>query len=393
MCPHRAATAYGHPSNTLYDWTLAAKEHSDESFRLPSAILNPLLIEQFNDRVSKYLYTNRDDPVGLGADHERATYVSFLSSDFEQLDEKLARDKSPVTALYLRAARLHLHIAAFFSPPEEPSYQSDVLKLYHATTSFLSACLELRKPASNRMVTGNLGLSSNLTIANAPTYLFNIMLAAGFSLLKLHKSFLGQHGLDTEGAKEMFKETIYALRSMSVGENDLAGRLAEVLVQVWHSGRVRADTDEDRIGIDDIDESLRLKVRCRMSMSLVYDSVWRWRSHFQLKGKPFESYMQNPTDPAVTVNNSSASSTANGDSRNTNLVADPSLAPAMMPGVAGVADASAYNGYGTGYGEASYEVFDPLNWMLDGLVDFPYSFTAMQGLEQQQGLGMGAAQF
>ena len=34
------------------------------------------------------------------------------------------------------------------------------------------------------------------------------------------------------------------------------------------------------------------------------------------------------------------------------------------------------------FGESNYEVFDPLNWMLDGLVDFPYSFTG-QGLEVQ----------
>jgi len=33
------------------------------------------------------------------------------------------------------------------------------------------------------------------------------------------------------------------------------------------------------------------------------------------------------------------------------------------------------------YGESNYEVFDPLNWMLDGLVDFPYSYQAIQGLE------------
>lgn len=39
-----------------------------------------------------------------------------------------------------------------------------------------------------------------------------------------------------------------------------------------------------------------------------------------------------------------------------------------------------------GYGESNYEVFDPLNWMLDGLVDFPYSYAAIQGLEAN---GMG----
>ena len=36
---------------------------------------------------------------------------------------------------------------------------------------------------------------------------------------------------------------------------------------------------------------------------------------------------------------------------------------------------------GVGYTESNYEVFDPLNWMLDGLVDFPYSYAAVQGLE------------
>lgn len=287
------ATAYGQPANTLYDWTLASKADADESFRLPSTILNPLLIEQFNDKVSKTLYTNRHDPVGLGADHERATYVSFLSKDFEDLQEKLRGDTSPITSLYLRAACLHLRISAFFSPSSEPSYHSDLFKLYNAITSFLNACLELNVPSNamsvNPMLTpiGNAG-SQNITMASATVYLFQTMLAAGFGLLKLNYSFLGQHGLDTESAKVLFRKTIFALRGMSVAENDLAERLAEVLAQVWLSGRVRAEPNEDNIGIGDFDDSLRLKVRCRMSMSLVYDAVWRWRQNFQLKGKSLE---------------------------------------------------------------------------------------------------------
>lgn len=41
---------------------------------------------------------------------------------------------------------------------------------------------------------------------------------------------------------------------------------------------------------------------------------------------------------------------------------------------------------GVGYTESNYEVFDPLNWMLDGLVDFPYSYAAVQGLGEASGL-------
>lgn len=79
-----------------------------------------------------------------------------------------------------------------------------------------------------------------------------------------------------------------------------------------------------------------------------------------------------------------------GDMRSTALSNDPALASstAMIPGIANMTNGTSYSAFGTGYGEANYEVFDPLNWMLDGLVDFPYSFTATQGLEQQ-GLGAG----
>ena len=28
------------------------------------------------------------------------------------------------------------------------------------------------------------------------------------------------------------------------------------------------------------------------------------------------------------------------------------------------------------YTEANYEVFDPLNWMFDGVAEFPYSFSS-----------------
>jgi len=277
---------YGQPANTHYDWTLAAKKDADESFQLPNGILHPLLIEQFNNKVSKTLFNNDHDPLGLGSDHERATYVSFLAEDLRELEERLERDANPTTPLYLRAAALNLRLSAFFSPSTVPTYHRDLHELYKATTAFLKACFDLGRPID--MLTPNSGASYNITIANGTTYLFQMMLAAGFSLLKLNYSFLGQHGYDTEYARNLFRQTLFKLRSMSVAENDLAERLAEVLAQVWLSGRVRAEPNEDNIGVGDCDNSLRLRLRCRMSMSLVYDSVWHWRNNLQIKGKPLE---------------------------------------------------------------------------------------------------------
>jgi len=94
--------------------------------------------------------------------------------------------------------------------------------------------------------------------------------------------------LDAEKARGIFSRTIWALRSMSVQENDLALRLAEVLAQVWKGSRAAAEEN----GIDrpqtSIDHSMQLRVRCRMSVSLVYDSVWRWREKARRRGISLE---------------------------------------------------------------------------------------------------------
>lgn len=77
-------------------------------------------------------------------------------------------------------------------------------------------------------------------------------------------------------------------------------------------------------------------------------------------------------------------------------MSDPALDPAavsltgntLTPGIAGITTLPGLPSGGMnngGYGDANYEVFDPLNWMLDGLVDFPYSSMAMQGLDQIAG--------
>ena len=239
----------------------------------------------FVNKVSETLYTNQYDSVGLGADHERSTYVSFLTQDFKRLETKIGTDMSAVTQLYLRAAYLHLRLCVFFSPPTLPSYQADLLELYHATTSFLELCLSLDSQTGVTMPsTWNTGLQ----VIYATNYVFQMMLAAGFSLLKLNHTFLRQHNLDTEGASQLFTRATWALRSFSVSENDLAERLAEVLAQVWRTGRVRAGPDPNNMGESIPDDSLQLKVKCRMSMSHVFDSVWRWRQNFQFKGKSLE---------------------------------------------------------------------------------------------------------
>lgn len=180
-----------------------------------------------------------------------------------------------ISNLYLRAAGLHLRLSAFFDNPTAKDYRQGLLALYLATTLFLDAAL-------------NLETTVGPVLAYSPNYIYQMTLAAGFILLKLCKSFFAVH-IDMEYTKSLFNRTIWALRSMSVTSNDLPERLAEVLAQMWRTGGAPVSPHVASSSVSpEMDDTLQLKVRCRMSMSLVYDSVWRWREDFQAKGRNLE---------------------------------------------------------------------------------------------------------
>ena len=222
------------------------------------------------------------------SDEERQTYVNFLASDFVDLEEEISVETSGVTLVYLRAAHLHLRLSAFFSPPSLPSYRADLLKLYNATISFLYACLGLDKSPSSVFPIEPSGPGGCPSLVHGTNYIFQMMLAAGFALMKLQSSFVEQVNLDATIGQTLFSKTIWALRSMSVQENDLAQRLAEVLAQVWKGGRAGAGKNGFDATQASTDNSMQLKVRCRMSVSLVYDSVWRWREEAHRRGISLE---------------------------------------------------------------------------------------------------------
>lgn len=247
----------------------------------------------------------------------------------------------------------------------------------------------------------------------SPFYIFQMTLAAGFCLLKLCKSFFAVH-IDMEYTRSLFNGTIRALRSMSVASNDLPERLAEVLAQMW---RMAGSSQHHHGDQDELDNTLRLKVRCRMSMSLVYDSVWRWREDARARGRNIEckyepskaksiflilfpAYLKNPTNPDSAESSASSSvgpgafHTSTSTPAISNTGTDPSLAPAPPPPTTGIGSGIGLssttttsggvnmNNLPSGVMELNYEVFDPLNWMLDGLIEFPQMYGSV-GLEQE----------
>lgn len=174
-----------------------------------------------------------------------------------------------INILYLRTAGLHLRLSTFFESPTSKDYHYHLLSLWWATTRFLEAALSIQTSAGNIAV-------------YATNYILQMIVAAGFTLLKLLNSTFAGH-VDLDYGKTLFSRCIWLIRSISVTNNDLPSRLAEVLAQLWKYGGGGSKMIQRSNGVGD--SSLQLKVRCRMSMSLVYDSVLRWREEFQAKGR------------------------------------------------------------------------------------------------------------
>jgi len=285
------STAYGQPAETHYDFTLTTLPPPAEGSTAGlDAIYWPLQIERFVDKVSRKFYNNSSDPLGISGDQERATWISTLTEDYRVLEVHVLTHGSPIEALYLKAAGLHLRLSAFFDSITSPNYITDLLELYAATSTFLRAAFELET-------------TEGAVLKYASRHIVMMILAAGFTLLKLLNSFFARH-IDVPSAKALFSNTIRGIRTISIANNDLPARLAEVLAQLWHSYgaglRPSAGLGGGHAPVP-VDSSLQLRVRSRMSMSLIYDSVWRWREEFQFKGDGttalLDSAVNNPTQP------------------------------------------------------------------------------------------------
>ncbi|KAI0384151.1 hypothetical protein F5Y04DRAFT_237077 [Hypomontagnella monticulosa] len=359
-------TGYGQPATTLYDWTLALRPGEDGPFTLSPELEARLRIERFCDKVSKEMYSNASDPRGVAGDEHRAMLMRVYRRDFQELQTSILSQRlSPIVEIHLTAANVHLRLAGFFDSSKTPGYMDDLMGLWRAITSFLDL----------------LFLESNQHILlYATNYIQQMLVAAGFALLKLMRSFFSKT-IDFERGRILFHKTIQAIRSTSVLDNDLQWRLAELMVQMWNGARI--DKNSTSFHDDDssvhIDDSLQLKVRCRHSMSLVFDSIWRWREEYQAQGRGTLDALKHPTNPD-SGNESSASSTHMDSTLlpHNNLANLTSMATTnggITPTANHGLTAGPNSMVGLGYGsDANYDFFDPQHWMLDGLLDFNYTF-------------------
>ena len=105
------------------------------------------------------------------------------------------------------------------------------------------------------------------------------MILAAFIILKISRSYLAGR-VDLGSGEKAYFAAIVSLREFSLQNDDLYARGAMILTQLWTSSRVFRRPD----GVID---ALTLRIRTRLSMSVVFDCFWWWREEFQGKTSPY----------------------------------------------------------------------------------------------------------
>lgn len=124
---------------------------------------------------------------------------------------------------------------------------------------------------------------------------------AGFVILKLIRSRLAPH-LDLVTGEKAYFQAIQFLKAVSLQPGDIYVRTAHIMTDLWGSNRVFRKKDGQI-------ESLGLRLRSRLGMSVSYDMFWYWREEFE--------HMQNPYNGEETTVPSTEATRPNSPRENT----------------------------------------------------------------------------
>lgn len=317
---HCVSVASGQPSTTLFDSALSF-EH-DHMDRLPEQLVNHVMLERSAARITKALYSDSGSRTFYD---DKSILINYETTNLNDLEARLRQlNFTDLDLLYLRAVRLNLQLYAFFNK-QEHGWHQDLLHLLLAANQYLDSIFHVEEQ-------GQLVYTTN--------YISQMMVAAGFTLHRLLNSnfatTIPTQQLTT--SRSNFTRLITCIRKTSVRNNDLPQRLAEVLAQLWKSGGAGnpklSEVENYRFQHGPtVDVSIHLKVRCRMSMSVVFDSLWHWREHFRGKGQMgnLDTAVNNPTDPETSNSTTPAPSQRLGQSGHVNDGASTSTAVSLDP--------------------------------------------------------------
>ncbi|OAP60578.1 hypothetical protein AYL99_05580 [Fonsecaea erecta] len=250
----------------LCDWSIVASSLEDS--RVDDDLHAQLRCALTCNRISQALTSNASDPTGLLPTRERLPLYTILKQEIVDLENSRVWNKA-TTAFYFLVVKLHLHAFYLFDDPSALGYLERIVTLYATATAVIEHVRELDHQSRD-------------FLQFCPLFCYEAFLCAAFVLLKVVKNDYFAAMIDAGLGKMLITFSVTALRRMSVANNDLPGRLSDVLAYLW------THPNPSILGGSGMD-GLQLKVTSRMSMSVVYDLLRRWREQFRAEAENVEA--------------------------------------------------------------------------------------------------------
>jgi hypothetical protein len=266
------STACGQPQAISSDWTIEQALSPESGAVLSPELTHRFQIEKLVDEATSSLYCNVLDPSGLCPSPSRNNLSNLWDSKLKELETLY--NMSNITKLQLLGSRLHIQICALFDDQDVQTNLGPLLSVYDLCQKILTLSHTLDKAIDI------------FSYCSQP--LIHIVAATAFTLLTLLSSPFMEF-VDQDAGKKIYNSAVIAVRKLSVTNNDLPARLSEVLAQMWRRPELRAN-------------SIFLSVRCRMSASVMYSSLWTWRDLIQSQEHEDTSAAK-PTKPEFVPNN------------------------------------------------------------------------------------------
>ncbi|KAF1918483.1 hypothetical protein BDU57DRAFT_572683 [Ampelomyces quisqualis] len=171
---------------------------------------------------------------------------------------------SEIDTLQLNCARIHILAFHFFAHPTNQRPDGDSL------TRFYSLCIKVIQAAWGLVQQSYFSFAMDRSIT-----------LAGFIILKLVRSSLAPH-LDLEAGEKAYSRAIDFLKSVSLQQGDIYVRTALIMKDLWSSNKVFRKKNGQI-------ESLGLRLRTRLGMSVSYDMFWYWREEFGNMSNPYSN--------------------------------------------------------------------------------------------------------
>lgn len=218
---------------------------------------------------------------------------SLISIFDQQLLSLSQSSPSEIDTLQLNCARIHILAFHFFAHPTRDQPDKENL------SRFYSLCITVIQAVSKLLQQSYFSFSMDRSIT-----------LAGFCILKLHRSPLAPH-LDLAAGEAAFFQAVQFLKDISLQQGDIYVRTALIMSDLWHSNKVFRRKNGQI-------ESLGLRLRTRLGMSVSYDMFWYWREEFGNMQNPY-SNSEDATLPShdATVQPSTTPSTQNNGQSNT----------------------------------------------------------------------------